>query len=329
MGFRHLMCAIPAFLLLAEAYRKPYKHEAVDVRRRQAGLAAAPTVSASITALPPGVLTLVTPRPGGSPVSVTEQSQIVTSYIPQFTLCELPPIEFFSISPIPLASRPTTAPYHNYSISIPPGNGSCTTIFSQTATMVCATTLQGLATTYPVTNCAQDITFSSQYGYTLVTPTPTNASYGNATRMYNNTAAVATITPGPSIQTLTTYYLAPWQELTAGTAPGDVIKVVCEDFTNGTECITTYQVWHTSLVSATATKYVPLNVSTTIHGPSQILVQETFVANVTELITTFRMSTTIEQEYQTHWTSTHKAVASLSTAPTVFETLTVEEVSSS
>lgn len=279
----------------------------------------------SATALSSGVLTLITPSPGASPVAVTKQSQIVTSYVPQFTLCELPPIEFFSISPVPSA-RPATAPYQNYSISIPPGNGTCTTIYSQTATMVCATTLSGLVTTYPVTNCAQEITFSSQYGYTLATPTPTRNAVGNGTYTFRN--ATAMITAAPSIATLTTYYLAPWQELTAGTAPADIVKEVCETFDNGTECITQYQVWHTSLVTQKATSTFSLNISTTIHGPSQVIIFESYVANVTEVLTTFSMATTMEQEYQTHWTSTHKATASLSTAPTVYETLTVEQVSS-
>ncbi len=66
-------------------------------------------VSASPTSLSSGVLTLVTPSPGASPVSVTMQSQIVTSYVPQFTLCELPPLAFLPTTPVPSA-RPTAAP---------------------------------------------------------------------------------------------------------------------------------------------------------------------------------------------------------------------------
>ncbi|KAK5113143.1 hypothetical protein LTR85_010961 [Meristemomyces frigidus] len=296
-------------------------------------------VSASATSFSSGVLALITPSPGASPVAVTKQSQIVTTYVPQFTLCELPPIEFFSASPMPSASRPTTAPYRNYSISIPPGNGTCTTIYSQTETMVCDTTLTDLVTTYPVTNCAQEITFSSQYGYQLVTPTPmsnltVNATYPLPNGTYasaNATHPVGTamITPAPTIQTLTTYYLAPWQELTAATAPGDVIKKVCQTLANGTEeCITEYQVWHTSLVTKIATSTLSLNISTTIAGPSQIIVWETYVANVTEYMTTFSMSTTMEAEYTTEYTTTHHSSASVSTAPTVYETLTVQQASS-
>src|SRR5256885_1698983 len=74
-----------------------------------------------------------------------------------------------------------------------------------------------------------------------------NGTYGFATGTSGNVSAM--ITPGPSIQTLTTYYIAPWQELTAATAPSDVIRKVCQTFANGTEeCVTEYQVWHTSLI---------------------------------------------------------------------------------
>ncbi|KAK5133486.1 hypothetical protein LTR08_007728 [Meristemomyces frigidus] len=333
MFFSRAIHALAVLVLVAEAHRMPYKLEAAGVHRRQYGAPAG--VSASATSLPSGVITLITPSPGASPVTVTKQSQIVTTYVPQFTLCELPPIAFFSVSPAQSA-RPTAAPYQNYSISISPGNGSCTTIYSETETMVCDTTLTGLVTTYPVTNCAQEITFSSQYGYTLATPTPTanvssNATYpfSNGTYSVTNPAGSAMVTPAPTIETLTTYYLAPWQELTAATAPSDVIKKVCQTLANGTmECITEYQVWHTSLVTQTATSTISLNISTTISGPSQLIIWETFVANVTEHMTTFSMTTTMETEYQTEWTTTHKSSASMSTAPTVFETLTVEEASS-
>lgn len=335
--------ALALLVFLAEGHRMPYKHEAMEVRRRQAGppiVGPQAGVSASAASSTSGVFAIITPSPGASPVAITTQSQIVTSYVPQFTLCELPPLAFFSVSPVPSA-RPSAAPYQNYSISIPPGNGTCTTIYSQTETMVCDTTLSGLATTYPVTNCAQDITFSSQYGYTLATPSASggnltanaiyplaNGTFPNATYPTGVTGA-ATITPAPTIQTLTTYYLAPWQQLTAATAPSDVIKKVCQTFTNGTEeCITEYQVWHTSLVTKTATSTLSLNISTTVSGPSQVIIWETFVANVTETLTTFSMATTMEAEYQTEWMTTHMASASVSTAPTVYETLTVMEASS-
>ena len=348
-----------------------YKHEAVKVGKRQTtpSISTPPGVQASTTA----VLTYITPSPSASPVAVTSQSQIVTSFVPQFTLCELPPVEFFSISTPQISAHPTTAPYKNVSVSIPSGSGECTTIYSPTITMVCATVITALVDKYTVSECQQDITFSTEYGYVLVTPTstpfpalpssndgipsletsissshsisqpsglPTSgvvapsiaisapisiATSSNVLRRQVSSVP-STITPGPSIETLTTYYLAPWTELTAGTPPTDVDLKVCRTFAanDTTECIREYQVWSTSLVILTTASVTSINISTTIHGMSQILV-ETFVANVTERLTTFSMSTTMDLEFQTEWTTTHSSsrYMSTSTGPTVYETMTV------
>ena len=319
---RSLLALISSsLLLLPEARRLPiHKHQAVDVK------VARQDVPSAVSASPiTGVLSLITPSPGASPVQVTKQSQLVTTYVPQFTLCELPPIEFFSVTPQPSA-MPTTAPYRNYSILIPPGNGSCTTVYKQTETMVCATTLSDLTTTYTVTQCPQDITFSTQYGYTLATPTGSNgivAATGTGLCPYRN--ATAMITPAPTIQTLTTYYLAPWQELNSAGPPANVDLKVCSALANGTEqCVREYQVWQTSLVTSVGTTYSAYNFTTTIGGPSQFIV-ETFVANVTELMTTVRMSTTMALTYETELETTSTGTRSVSTGSTITQTISLEE----
>ena len=186
MTFTRSLCALSALLLLAQARRLPgYRHDSFDLQVRQVE----PT---DVAATQAGVLTIITPSPGAVPVPVTEQSQIVTTYIPQFTLCDLPPVGFF---PVP---RPTTissdAPFRNISMTIPPGNGTCETIYKTTATMVCATTLSDLTTTYTISKCPQDVTFSTQYGYVLATPTAT----ANVT---SNSTYGAMITPAPSMFT--------------------------------------------------------------------------------------------------------------------------------
>jgi hypothetical protein len=356
-----------------------HRHEARDVEERQL----IPPGMRTIRKHPPkkpatattsaSVLTYVTPSPGASPVPVTKQSQLVGSYIAQYTLCELPPIGWVPVSRngTDVTANPTATPYTSYSVTIPPGNGTCTTIYKPTMTQVCATTLTALAEQYTVTNCHQDLTFSSEYGFVLVTPTPTPTATSSplelpsppeesskavsatgpwnssSSEQINGTAPIgtgtapaliprqasssssSTITPGPTVETLTTYYLAPWQELTAGTAPTDVDLKVCRTFKeNGsTECIREYQVWSTMLVTETATSVKSLNISTTIHGRSQLII-ENFVANITEMLTTLSMSTTINEVYQTEWTMTHTTVraGSTRTVPTVFKTLTVEQV---
>ncbi|KAK4992997.1 hypothetical protein LTR50_000703 [Elasticomyces elasticus] len=298
-----------------------FRHEAVKVERREAvpPMGGPPAAFASSTTIAPMVLTFVTPSPSATPVAITQQSQIVTSFVPQFTLCALPPM-----AEVDLSVKPTTPPYQNYSISIPPGNGTCTTIYSPTATMVCATVLSGIATRYTVSQCAQEITFSSQYGYAIVTPTPSSNKSATATTDLNLT------TPPPSIQTLTTYYLAPWQELTTAGPPSEVDLKVCATYKNGsTECVREYQIWKTSMVTITSSTVTLVDFTTAIPGPSQVLV-ETFVANVTELLTTFSLSTTMELSYmlETETTSTAtRSPGAVSTGPTVYETVTLEDAS--
>lgn len=355
----------------APAYRihQAHKHEARDLGKRQVG---PPYMPAPRQALPTttaeDVITYITPSPGATPIAVTEQSQIVTSFVPQYTLCELPPLAFFSASPVRPSTLPTTAPYRNYSISIPEGNGACTTVYKRTNTMVCATTLTGLFDKWTVTQCDQDLTFSTQYGYVCVTPTPAPASSVNTPSLATSTSTAApevessilvlndtvssvldettavlssislaprqapsieasTITPCASIETLTTYYQARWQDLTAGTVPSDIDLKVCRTFPNGTEkCVREYESWHTTLVTSMTSTVTSVNISTTIHGLSQILV-ETYVANVTELLTTFSLSTRMKVGFLTEFAATHVTTREptvTSTSPTVYQTLTVE-----
>lgn len=326
-----------------------YKHAAAEIEERQAY----PPIDAPQTSVPASTtasaeaLTYITPSPGASPVAVTKESQIVTSYVPQFTLCELPPVGFVSVPPPSVSASAATTSYKNYSVTIPEGNGTCTTIYEPTITMVCATTLTALVDKYTVTNCAEELTFSTEYGYVIVTPTATpapvvssvasstaslsaNVSHSLLPRAAPSRNSSAAITAGPSIETLTTYYLAPWQQLTAGTAPSEVDLKVCRTFENGTlECIREYQVWETSLVTESTTTVTSVNISTTIHGRSQVYV-ETFVANITEMLTTFSMSTTIDLEFQTKWTTTKSSTRepiSTSTAAPIYQTVTVEQAS--
>jgi hypothetical protein len=314
MTFSRSLCALSALLLLVQARRLPaYVHEAIELQVRQAD-----STDVSAEATQAGVLTIITPSPGAVPVPVTEQSQIVTTYIPQFTLCDLPPVGFF---PVP---RPTTissdAPFRNYSMTIPPGKGTCETIYKTTATTVCATTLSDLTTAYTISKCPQDVTFSTQYGYVLATPTAAANSTGNSS--YG-----AMITPAPSIRALTTFFLAPWQQLITAGPPEDVDLKVCATLANGTvNCVREYQIWKTSLLTINATSTISVNFSTTIAGPSQLIV-ETFVANITKALVTYSMSTTMELQYVTEALTTEVASRVMSTEPTVYQTQTVEKVS--
>ena len=237
-------------------------------------------------------------------------------------MCALPPVAEY---PAPTPSI-VTAPWRNYSVSVPTGTGSCTTVFSPTVTMVCATILDGIAERYTVSQCAQDITFSTQYGYVLATLTPApNATQSDASA----TNAISLITAAPSIRTLTTYYLAPWQDLTTAGPPGDVDLKVCTTYANGSEiCVLEYEVWKTSLITITTSTVTSINLTTTLFGPSQVII-ETFSANITEQLTTFSLSTTMDLEYmiETETTSTATRPGPGSTGPTVYETFTLLQAS--
>lgn len=337
MFHRHLL--LPSFLLLEQvSARHAFKHEAAQLARRQAERPYWSPPAAQVSSTQIGeILTFITPSPGATPVAISSQSQLVTSYVPQYTLCELPPIAEVLATAAPTAS---TAPYSNYSVSVPPGNGTCTTIYSATETMVCATVLSGIATRYTVTDCAQDITFSSEYGYVLATALATAPNATISSLNATNATTPALITPVPTIQTLTTYFLAPWQQLTIAGPPGNVDLKICSNTSNAVNssssesCVLEYYSWITTLLTLTTSTVTSINLTTTIAGPSQLLV-ETFVANVTELLTTFSLSTTMALEYQVLSASTSTATrippttTAISTGETIYETFTVEPASAS
>lgn len=181
-----------------------------------------------------------------------------------------------------------------------------------------------MRTTYTVTKCPQEITFSTQYGYVLATPTASANLTGNSTTTpYGNSTAL--ITAAPSIRTLTTYFIAPWQELTTAGPPQDVDLKVCATLANGTEnCIREYQVWKTSLLTLTSTSTRSINFTTEIPGPSQLIV-ESFVANLTNIMTLYSMSATVEKQYVREQETTLSSERVMSTGPTVYQTRTVEE----
>lgn len=312
MGFIHSFSFIILSAITVSNAARLLRHE-VDFIKRQAAPVAVPATTTSQQ-----VLTTVYPSPGALPVTVTEQSQLVPSFVPQFTLCELPPIAFLTRTTLPTTTV-GSLPYLNYSISIPSGDGTCTTIYKPTVTMVCATVLSDLTTAYTISQCSQDITFSTEYGYSLSTPSPVLAS----------SASAALITPPPELLKLTTYYIAPWQDLTSAGPPGDVDYKICTGFANGTErCVLEYYKWKTSLLTLTSTTTTLINITTTIPGPSQLIV-ETFVANVTGTATTLSMSTTMELETSTlSETTIMSSKSTPSIGPTVYQTKTLEYASS-
>ncbi|KAF2104993.1 hypothetical protein NA57DRAFT_71188 [Rhizodiscina lignyota] len=239
----------------------------------------------------PSVLTYITPSPSAIPIPITAQSQVVQSFVPQVTFCAQPPLAYISGS---FTNTATTGPYLNYSVSTPSGTGSCQTSQSPTEITVCATTLTALASQVTVTACDQNVTFSSEYGYALDTPA------------LNSTILNATITPSPTIRTLTTYYIASWQDIAAtpGVAPQDVDKKICSTYANGTDiCVVEYEEWHVQIVTITTTTTSQIDVTATYPGPGQIIIH-TAHWEVTDTLTTFALNSTMEIESYTETEST-------------------------
>lgn len=266
------------------AVQPRFKHEAVPIfhRRQIPG----PFAESSTTETSATVLTYVTPSPSASPIPITSQSQVVESYVPIVTFCAQPPLAYISGSFTNTAS--SGPPYLNYSVSTPSGSGACETSYSPTQTPICATTLTALASKATITACDQNVTFSTDYGYTI-----------DATA--NGTSTNATVTPTPSVRTITTYYLAPWQDLAAtpGVPPQDVDKKICTTFANGTRtCVVEYEEWHVVIATITTTTTSHVDVTATYPGPGQILVH-TAHWDVTDTITTFALNTTMELESYT------------------------------
>ena len=345
--FAILLSLCTAIISEARFAAPPYHNEGGLVRR-QDGNAPSPVDAAATPADMGEIIAYITPSPGADAIAITEQGQLVTSFAPEYTLCQLPALAYYSLPPSPSEALPTAVPYGNYSVSSSPDNVTCTTVYKATPTYICNTTLTGLFDKYTVSDCDQEITFSTEFGYVLASPTaePATAGYnssllGSGSMMSEmvptataSTAADDTITACPSIETLTTYYLADWHELTAGTVPQDIDLKVCRTFDNGTvKCVREQERWEVGLKTEVTSTVTEISLSTTIFGPSQVIV-ETIVANVTDRVTTFSLSTTMEIEYTTEYTTTSSGsrsgptpaeidAPSTTTLPTVFETQTV------
>ncbi|KAF2621309.1 hypothetical protein BU25DRAFT_483106 [Macroventuria anomochaeta] len=233
------------------------------------------TTTETTTLLPPpppvSTLTVIYPSPDAAPVEVTSISQVVTSYIPEATFCLGPALYFSSIA---------GGPFFNGSANViqyVSGSSSCSVEYSTTTKIICATTLTGLASKVTVSDCDQEITFSSECGYSLEYPTPTAAT----------TSFSAIITPAPTIRRLTTYWLAPWQSLTAGEAPSDVDVKVCKALDNGDmQCQRYQEVWEVVVVASTVTTSYPVTFSRIVSGPGALIFgsSTSFINSTTEFI---------------------------------------------
>jgi hypothetical protein len=260
-----------------------FRHEAFDVSKKDKrlspailnttieGQCLAPTSTRSIHSI-------LFPSPEAAPIEITAQSQIVTSFIPEATWCVGPPIALIPIS---------GPPYLNYSTeyeAFTAGTGHCETAYVPTQTTVCATTLTGIASRIIVSECDQEITFSSECGFTLEAPTPAV------------TTNYSLVTPAPTVKRMKTFWLAPWQSLTAGNTPSDVDIKICTVLDDESmECIRYQEVWEVVVVTQTLTTQREVQLTTTVTGPGTLII-ETMEVFVTDTVETVDLSTTMVLE---------------------------------
>jgi hypothetical protein len=263
--------------------RARFEHEAVEIAQKRQVIANLPPSIPAETTTQPAVLTYVIPSPSAAQIAVTQQSQLVTSYVPQITVCALPPLAFISGSFSNPA--PTGPPYLNYSVSYPAGSGTCLTTYSPTITPICYTVLDGIATRITVSECSQLITFSSDVDFALETPQPTMTG-------------LSLVTPAPYVRPVATYYVAPWDELTPGETPNTVEIKVCTTYMNGTTiCMDSIEVWRTEIVTWVTSITSHIDLTTTVSGPARVMV-ETYHLDVTATKTLFALSTQMGLEYE-------------------------------
>ena len=263
-------------------------------------VALAPSASATVSSNI-ATYTFITPSPSAAAIAITQQSQVITTFVPQMTLCAmgLIPVTHYNN-----ASR--TAPYMNYSTSVSYSlSEGCTTTYTPSRTTVCATTLRGLATAVVVTACDQPVTFSSQFGYTQDAPT-------------NGASATA-----PPITTQTTFFVAPWQALVTGAMPGNVTERICSMRSATRRCVDIRQSWSTTVVTVVTATTSHVDLTTTIPGPSRLII-ETFHADITETMTDFSISTIMVLQVSTESTST--MVSTILGGPTVTTTYTLDRI---
>jgi hypothetical protein len=244
---------------------------------------------------------------------ITAQSQVVESYIPELTWCVgggVALVPTTTLTGAPCGNRSTL-----YSAAVG-GSERCDILYVATTTTVCATTLTGLASKVTVSECDQEITFSSECGFTMETPTPTTVDY-------------SVITPPPVLRRMMTYYLAPWQSLTLGETPSDVDIKVCTILDDKTlECERYQELWEVVVLTTTVTTERELQIVTTMSGPGTLIV-ETLQAEITDTLVYFNFSTVLHlaTEIETETTSRRQKFVTELPTSTTYLTIPVEYAS--
>ncbi|KAH8759769.1 hypothetical protein BGZ57DRAFT_957077 [Hyaloscypha finlandica] len=209
--------------------------------------------------------------------TLTSQGMIVSSIIPLYEVCNTPG----------------------------PDASSCSTVFETIVTTTCSAVLTYAFTKSTISDCSQNITFSTQSSYSLATATVS-----------------ATMTPAPEdqphsvttyVQSIVSYYIAPWQSLAANTLSNVTVLVCQHDFSGNSTCTTIQEVWvvHTESVPVITTS--TLIISTTLASPAVLLLGPT--ESITATAGPLYVSTEI-----VYSSMTPNATTSISTIPEISTT---------
>jgi hypothetical protein len=157
-----------------------------------------------------------------------------------------------------------------YEICNTPGSNtsSYSTVFQNITTSICSTVLTAWFTSVTVTDCNQDITFSTQSSYYLATATsvPIATPALPASQASSQCPTAATY-----VQSVVSYFIAPWKSLAANT-PTKITVLICKFDQDGSKtCQEIKEVWvvHTEYVPVTSTSTVSISTSfTAVSSPS-------------------------------------------------------------
>jgi len=161
--------------------------------------------------------------------TLTSQGMIISSIIPLYEVCNTP------------GSNTT----------------SCSTVFETITTSSCSTILTYAFTKATISDCNQNITFSTQSSYSLATAT-VSTSTAPALRKRRASSQTSSSLITTYVQSIVSYYIAPWQSLAANT-PSNITVLVCDyDFFGNETCSTIQEVW------VIYTEYVPVITTSTL-----------------------------------------------------------------
>lgn len=249
------------------------RDDAADLRHSR--LSSLPTTAASSASY----ITLVTPSPGASAISITSQGQIITSYS-ALTVCltttsSSTPIALSSSSSaasVGISSAPTISPSARsnttYGFARRQVSGHYANITTIPAPYANATnTSVPSFPDSPITSCSVTyIPTTTAICHTTITPlggisVPVSVCDQNITFSTDHEIA----STASSTEVLTVFYVAAWQDVVKGVPTGTVQKEICN---SASQCSTVQEKWNITTATIRQTQTNTLSVNTVVTGVS-------------------------------------------------------------